>query len=62
MKHFQESTLEFRLEVGHKTFGYPVIRGVIVHSYGGTMEECLKNAREQLKLGPEWKVCTWSEP
>lgn len=55
-KHYQESELEFRRDIFDKSIEYPVIRGVIVHQYGGTLEECITRAREQLDLDENWKL------
>jgi hypothetical protein len=55
-KHYQESELEFRRDIFDKSIEYPVIRGVIVHQYGGTLEECFRQAREEIGLGGEWKL------
>ena len=58
MKHYQESEIEFRRGVIDEGNSYPTIRGIIVHQYGGTLEECIKQAREELGLGDEWRVIT----
>ena len=58
-KHYQESEIEFRREDGASSPAvpqYPVARGLIVHQYGGDIEECIKKARQEFKLGQEWKV------
>lgn len=56
-KHYQESEIEFRRITNDNT-DYPVIRGIVVYQYGGTIEECIKVARHELKLGDDWEVIT----
>lgn len=53
-KHCQESEIEFRRE--DVTGEYPHARGLIVHQYGGNLEECIFNARKEFCLGDEWEV------
>ena len=54
MKHYQETEIEFRRdEVDGE---YPHLRGIIVHQYGGDIEECITKARIELRLGSNWKV------
>ncbi len=54
-KHWQESRIEFRRMEDVKS-SYPIARGVVVHQYGGSIEECIEKARKEFNLGPEWKV------
>lgn len=54
MKHPQESELEFRFD-GEEN-AYPVARGIIIHQYGGTLEECVKQARKRFRLDYHWKL------
>ena len=64
MKHFQESEIEFRRDEAQAEASdqatYPVARGLIVHQYGGHLEECIAKARKEFKLGPEWVVVSSS--
>ena len=56
-KHYQESEIEFRREESSNSLPkYPVSRGLIVHQYGGDLEECIAEARKTFSLGKEWKV------
>jgi len=52
-RHRQESELEFRR---NKDNDYPVARGLIVHQYGGELEDCVKKAREEFNLDDEWEL------
>lgn len=55
-KHYQESEIEFR-KVHEDTSDYPEARGVIVHQYGGSIEDCIKEARKQFNLPEDrWEV------
>jgi len=58
-KHYQESEIEFRLineSIDYST-KYPITRGIIIHQYGGNLEECIKKARGQFKLNEsDWEV------
>lgn len=61
-KHYQESEIEFRREEPEGRMPrYPVARGIIVHQYGGDLEECIEKAREEFHLGKEWKVVKFDE-
>ena len=56
-KHYQESEIEFRREEKSGSMpNYPVARGLIIHQYGGDLEECIEKARKEFSLGREWKV------
>lgn len=54
MKHPQESELEFRSDKEESS--YPVVRGIIIHQYGGDLEECVKQARKRFHLDYNWKL------
>ena len=60
MRHYQESSLEFRRNnraLGSQPVGeYPVCRGVIVHMYGGTLEKCVDKARKDFGLDDGWEL------
>lgn len=58
-RHYQESEIEFRRDSDENE--YPTARGIIVHQYGGEMEECVKKARKEFNLGVEWKVIRFEE-
>jgi hypothetical protein len=53
-KHYQESEIEFRRSDNDSD--YPVARGLVVYQYGGTIEECIANARKEFNLDEEWEV------
>ena len=58
-KHYQESEIEFRREEGASSPAvpqYPVARGLVVHQYGGDLEECVEKARKEFGLGEAWKL------
>lgn len=55
-KHWQESEIVFRRHREPEPSSYPVSRGIVVHQYGGTLEECVAAARKELHLGEEWEV------
>lgn len=55
MKQYQESELEFRREEPDDC-DYPIIRWIVIYSYGGTLEECVANARKQFNLDNEWEL------
>ena len=61
MKHYQESTIEFR-RAEPDGFNYPVSRGLVVFQYGGTIEKCIEEARKTFNLGSEWEVIETSKP
>ena len=54
-RNVQEDMVEFRKETSSNE-PYPEIRGIVVYTYGGTIEESIEKARKQLNLGYEWKV------
>ena len=58
MKHWQEVEIEFKrkIDVEVHCIKYPDLRGIIVRLYGGTVEESIKRAREQLRLEDDWQV------
>lgn len=57
MRHYKESEIEFRREESQADDQtYPVALGLVVHQYGGNLEECIARARKEFKLGPEWEV------
>lgn len=51
-KHYQEWTLEFRNSKPENDD----FRGIVLHIYGGTVEERIAEARAWMHLGPEWRV------
>lgn len=57
-KHYQESEIEFRRKPTSETEAgdYPESRGIIVHQYGGTIEECVRKARVEFNLHDGWEV------
>lgn len=55
-RQYQESEIEFRRSSDDNE--YPVARGIVIHHYGGTLEECIDKARHEFKLGDEWEVIT----
>lgn len=57
-RHPQESEIEFRRESQgeHGPNEYPQARGVVVHQYGGTIEECITKARGEFRLYEGWEV------
>ena len=61
-KHYQESEIEFRRDEPESQIPkYPVARGLIIHQYGGDVEECIKKARKEFILGTEWKVISFKD-
>ena len=54
MRHHQEDEIEFRRNCDG--MDYPSLRGIVVYSYGGDLEETIKKVRRELHLGSEWKV------
>lgn len=59
-RHYQESEIEFRRE--DCSGEYPHARGLVIHQYGGCMEECVSKARKEFKLDPsEWKVVRFED-
>lgn len=55
MKHYQETSIEFRRSEPDG-FKYPVSRGIVVHQYGGSIEDKIAEARKTFGLGKEWEV------
>ena len=63
MKHYQESEIEFRLKIGVDDSDFPTVRGIIIHQYGGTLEECIEKARKQFGLdNDKWELIRSSMP
>ena len=60
MRHSQEDEIEFRfIENGISRIGeieYPRLLGMIIYSYGGTIEDTIKKARERFGLDARWQV------
>lgn len=59
-KHWQDHEVQFRKRSSDAVEPYPEARGLVVYLYAGTLEDCIKRAREVFNLGPEWEVvsCT----
>jgi hypothetical protein len=61
-KHWQDHEIQFRkkLPVNPGRTEFPEARGLVVYLYAGTIEDCIKRARDQFNLGLEWEVvsCT----
>jgi hypothetical protein len=55
-KRYDEVEVVFSFKAEHLTPEFPYIRTIIVHTYGGDIEQAMKVARKQLRLGPEWIV------
>jgi hypothetical protein len=60
MSRYQEDEINFRCTEPDEEH-YPVIRGLTVYTYGGDLETTLAKVREQLQLGPEWRVVKYKD-
>lgn len=61
-ERYQESKLEFRRDLDIKgDQKYPHARHLVVYQYGGTMEECVKTARERFNLSDDWVVASFED-
>ena len=57
MKHYQDDEIEFRKkDTTTAALDYPDLRGLIVYSYGDTLEKSIAAARKTFGLGDEWEV------
>lgn len=61
MRHYQDSLIEFRKKDLENT-EYPDLRGIEVYQYGGTIEECIAQARKRLDLDETWEVVRTESP
>lgn len=58
-KHWQDHEINFRREIGlNEQPPHPDPRGLSVYCYGGSLEDCIKTARERFKLDDSWKVAS----
>lgn len=59
MKHWQDDTIEFRLDNNSSDLPYP--QRLVVYNCKGTTEDKIAEARKVFFLGPEWKVVRRTE-
>jgi len=55
-RQMYETEIEFRLDMYDAKEAQPECRGLVVYSFGGTVEKSITRARKVFSLDKEWEV------